>query len=98
MEKPMIFPEKARFDAKIPKIQKELFEYAARLGGFRTLTDFIINTVQERANAIIQEHNTIIASEKDREIFFNAFMNSSGPNQKLQDTAERYKKFIEENK
>jgi len=98
MEKQLIFPEKARFDAKIPKIQKELFEYAASLGGFRTLTDFIINTVQERANAIIQEHNTIIASEKDREIFFNAFMNPSGPNQKLRDTAERYKKFIEENK
>jgi uncharacterized protein (DUF1778 family) len=98
MEKQLIFAEKARFDAKIPKIQKELFEYAASLGGFRTLTDFIINTVQERANAIIQEHNTIIASEKDREIFFNAFVNPSGPNQKLRDTAERYKKFIEENK
>src|SRR5260370_15807738 len=98
MQKQLTLREKARFDAKIPKVQKELFEYADSLGGFRTLTDFIINTVQEKANEIIQEHNTIIASEKDREIFFNAFMNPSGPNQKLRETAERYKEFIKENK
>jgi len=98
MEKQLALSEKARFDAKIPKVQKELFEYAASLGGFRTLTDFIINTVQERANAIIREHNTIISSERDREIFFNTFMNPSGPNQKLRDAAERYKEFMQENK
>jgi uncharacterized protein (DUF1778 family) len=98
MDKQLAISEKARFDAKIPKVQKELFEYAANLGGFRTLTDFIVNTVQEKANEIIQEHNTIIASEKDREIFFNAFMNPSGPNEKLLKTAERYKQFIKENK
>ncbi len=98
MEKQLTLSEKARFDAKIPKVQKELFEYAASLGGFRTLTDFIINTVQEKANAIIQEHNTIIASEKDRKIFFDAFMNPSGPNQKLRETAERYKEFMKDNK
>lgn len=98
MENQLTLSDKARFDAKIPKVQKELFEYAASLGGFRTLTDFIINTVQEKANAIIQEHNTILASKKDQEIFFNAVMNPTGPNQKLKDTAERYKKFIHENK
>jgi uncharacterized protein (DUF1778 family) len=98
MEKQLTTPAKARFDAKIPKAQKDLFEYAASLGGFRTLTDFIINAVQEKANTIIQEHNTIIASEKDREIFFNAVVNPAGPNQKLRDAAERYKSFLNENK
>ncbi|MGZ3756215.1 MAG: type II toxin-antitoxin system TacA family antitoxin [Mucilaginibacter sp.] len=98
MEKQLSLSEKSRFDAKIPRVQKELFEYAASLGGFRTLTDFIINAVQEKANAIIQEHNTILASEKDRELFFNALMNPPGPNQKLRDAAERYKVFMRENK
>ena len=98
MEKQFSLSEKARFDAKIPKVQKELFEYAASLGGFRTLTDFIINTVQEKANDIIREHNIILASKKDQVIFFDAFLNPSGPNQKLRDTAERYKKFMRENK
>ncbi|WP_259069005.1 DUF1778 domain-containing protein [Mucilaginibacter sp. X4EP1] len=98
MEKQLTLSEKARFDAKIPKAQKQLFEYAASLGGFRTLTDFIMNAVQEKANAIIEEHNTILASEKDREIFFDALMNPPGPNQKLRDTAQRYKIFMQENK
>jgi uncharacterized protein (DUF1778 family) len=98
MENQLTLPEKARFDAKIPKAQKQLFEYAARLGGFRTLTDFIINAVQEKANIIIQEHDNFLASEKDREIFFSALTNPHGPNEKLRDAAERYKLFIEENK
>jgi uncharacterized protein (DUF1778 family) len=87
-----------RFDARISLGQKELFERAASLGGFRTLTDFVINTVQERANEIIKEHNVILASEEDREIFFNALVNPTGPNQKLKSTVERYKAFLEENK
>ncbi|GAC1306964.1 MAG: DUF1778 domain-containing protein [Mucilaginibacter sp.] len=98
MENQLTLSKKARFDAKIPKAQKQLFEYAASLGGFRTLTDFIINAVQEKANTIIQEHNTILASEKDREIFFDALINPAGPNKKLRDTAERYKLFIQKNK
>jgi uncharacterized protein (DUF1778 family) len=98
MKKELTLPAKSRFDVKMPKVQKELFEHAASLGGFRTLTDFIINAVQEKANAIIEDHNTIIASEKDREIFFSALVNPQGPNQKLQDAADRYKLFIQENK
>ena len=66
MEKQLTLSEKARFDAKIPRVQKQLFEYAASLGGFRTLTDFVINAVQEKANTIIQQHDTILASERDR--------------------------------
>jgi len=98
MENQLTLSEKARFDAKIPKEQKQFFEYAARLGGFRTLTDFIINAVQEKANTIIQGHNIILASEKDREIFFDAIMKPSGPNEKLRNAAEHYKLFIQENK
>ena len=98
MENQTSLSAKARFDAKIPKAQKELFEYAASLGGFRTLTDFIINAVQEKATAIIREHDTILASEEDREIFFNALTNPPGPNQQLRDAAERYKLFMQENK
>jgi len=98
MEKQLTLSEKARFDAKIPRVQKQLFEYAASLGGFRTLTDFVINAVQEKANTIIQQHDTILASERDRQIFFDALINPPGPNQKLRDAAERYKLFMEENK
>jgi uncharacterized protein (DUF1778 family) len=39
-----------------------------------------------------------LASEKDREIFFNALTNPQGPNPKLQDATERYKVFMQEYK
>jgi uncharacterized protein (DUF1778 family) len=84
--------EMSRFDTKLSKAQKELFEYAASVGGFRTLTEFVISSVQEKANAIIEQHKTILASQRDREIFFNAILNPEEPDEKLVDAAERYKK------
>ena len=86
--------EKTRFDTRLPKEQKEFFEYAARLGGFRTLTEFIITSAQERAKKIINEHNNILASKRDREIFFKAIMNPQKPNDKLRDAALRFKEAI----
>ena len=83
--------EKARFDTRLPKEQKAFFERAARLGGFRSLTDFVVLTVQERAKEIILERERIIASQKDSEIFFDAIINPSKPNQKLTEAANEYK-------
>lgn len=86
--------EKARFDTRLPKEQKAFFERAARLGGFRSLTDFIVLTVQERAKEIILERERILASQKDSEIFFDAITNPSKPNQKLTEAANEYKSLF----
>lgn len=83
--------EKARFDTRLPKEQKDFFERAARLGGFRSLTDFVLLTVQKRAKEIILERERVIASQKDSEIFFDAITNPSKPNQKLIEAANEYK-------
>jgi uncharacterized protein (DUF1778 family) len=88
--------EKARFDAKLTKDQKELFEYAASLGGFRTLTEFVIHSVQEKAKYIIKEHNNILSSQRDKEIFFSALLHPNRPNAKLQSAAKRYHNVITE--
>jgi uncharacterized protein (DUF1778 family) len=53
--------EKARFDTRLSKEQKDFFELAANLGGFRTLTEFVIVSVQENAKEIVEEHTKIIA-------------------------------------
>ena len=81
----------ARFDTRLSKEQKDFFEYAAGLGGFRTLTEFIIYSVQESAKKIVKEHNTLLASKRDKEIFFDALLNSSKPNSRLKEAAKRYK-------
>jgi uncharacterized protein (DUF1778 family) len=54
--------------------------------------------LSKKANAIIQQHDSILASKRDAEIFFGALMNPQGPNQKLRDAAERYKSFIQEHR
>ncbi|MEM7513740.1 MAG: DUF1778 domain-containing protein [Bacteroidota bacterium] len=88
--------EMSRFDARLPKEQKELFEYAASLGGYRSLTDFIIQTLQSRANEIVEEHNLILGSKKDQEVFFNALQNPPEPNETLKGAMKEYKELFDE--
>ncbi len=86
--------EKARFDTRLPKEQKMFFERAARLGGYRSLTDFVILAVQEKAKEIILEREQIIASQKDSEIFFNAIINPPKANNNLTNAANEYKTLL----
>jgi uncharacterized protein (DUF1778 family) len=85
--------EKTRFDTKLTKVQKELFELATKIGGYRTLTDFMLSTAEEKAKTIVQQHEAILASERDKKIFFDAIMSPPQPNQRLRDAAKRYKEF-----
>lgn len=86
--------ETARVDIRLRKEQKELFEETAQLGGFQSLTHFIISAVQEKANVIMEERNTLLASKQDKEIFFNALMSPPKPNEKLRAAAKFYKRSI----
>lgn len=82
----------ARLDTRVSEEQKELFELATVLGGFRTLTEFVVSTLQEKAKIIVEEHKAILASERDRKIFFDALINPPKPNDSLKAAAKRYKK------
>jgi len=86
--------EKARFDTRLSKEQKELFEYAASLGGFKTLSEFVIFSAQQQANNIVERHRTILASNKDQEIFFKAIMNPHSPSNTLKRATKRFEKEI----
>ncbi len=86
--------QKARFDTRLPKEQKQLFERAAAIGGYRNLTDFVILSVQEKAMKIIQERESIISSQRDCTIFFDALMEPPTPNQNLVLASLEYKKAL----
>jgi len=88
-----IAKEQARFDMRLSREQKKLFEKAAVLGDFRNLTDFVISAVQEKAKEIIREKEQIIASEKDSEIFFDAVTNPKKPSKTLKKALEAYNTF-----
>jgi uncharacterized protein (DUF1778 family) len=82
--------QQTRFDARLPKHQKDLFEKAARLGGFRNLTDFMIHTLQNKAEQIIQTHERILADQQDALVFFNAITQAPKPNKALKTAAKKY--------
>lgn len=80
----------ARFDTRLPKEQKEFFEYAANLGGYRTLTEFVITSVQSKADEIVEKHRSIISSKRDQDVFFEAIMNPPAPGKRLSSAARKY--------
>ncbi len=90
--------EQTRFDARLPKEQKQFFERAAFLGGYRNLTDFIFQTVQEKAKEIIKDKELIIASERDSQIFFEAITNPKKPSETLRNALDDYNSFIASSK
>lgn len=90
--------EQARFDARLPKEQKQFFEKAAYLGGYRNLTDFVIRVVQEKAKEIIKEKEQVIASERDSQIFFDAIINPKKPSETLKNAVNDYNSFIANSK
>jgi uncharacterized protein (DUF1778 family) len=88
--------EQAKLDTRLPKQQKEFFKKASVLGGYRNLSDFIIQAAQEKAKEIIMEREQIIASERDSEVFFKAIMNPLKPNNSLRKAAGQYKSHFPE--
>lgn len=85
--------DKARIETRLSKVQKDFFEKAAAIAGFNTLTDFVLTAVKEKAESIIEKHETILASERDRKIFFEALDNPPklNKNKALIAAAQKYK-------
>lgn len=87
---------KTRFDARLSVEQKQFFEKAAVIGGFRSLSDFVISSAQEKAREIINDNEQILASEKDQKVFFDAVLNPPAPNKNLQSAFEAYRQSLNE--
>ena len=84
-----------RLEARISKEQKELFQRAADLQG-RSLTDFVISSVLEAAKRAIQDHEMMMLSVQDREIFIEALLNPPEPSHRLRAAAQRYQQNMAE--
>lgn len=82
-----------RFDTRLSQEQKEYLEYASRLGGFKSLSDFILTSAKNHADLIIDRHEQVLASAKDREMFFAALLRPAKPNARLKAAAEKYNKL-----
>ncbi|MDJ1169218.1 DUF1778 domain-containing protein [Roseofilum sp. BLCC_M154] len=83
----------ARLEARISQETKALVQKAADLEG-RTLTDFVVASVQAAAYKVIEEHQTLKLSIEDSEAFVDAILNSPKPNEALKSAALRYKQTM----
>ncbi len=88
----------ARFDARITEKQKSFFEYAAALGGYKSLAAFIFQAAEAEASKIVEKHKAILRSEKDKEVFFDVIMNPPKPNKSLLKAAQKHAELLNAHK
>lgn len=82
-----------RLDLRISQKQKSAFEQVLELGGFRSLTDFVLRAASEKAEAIMEKHNNWLVSENDRKIFFDALLKPPAPNERLKAAMKKHAEF-----
>lgn len=78
-----------RLVTRITDEQQELFKRAADLQG-RTLSDFVLATVHEKAVQTIESMQAIRLNEAESLAMTQALLNPRKPNAKLQAAAEHY--------
>jgi uncharacterized protein (DUF1778 family) len=82
-----------RLEARISRDQKALFQRAAELQG-RTLTDFVITSVNDAAVRVIEEARAIRLNARDSRAFAEALLNPREPNARLKAAAQQYLKLL----
>ncbi|MBI4494712.1 MAG: DUF1778 domain-containing protein [Chloroflexi bacterium] len=82
--------KRERLEARISPEQKALFQRAADLAG-RSLTDFVIGSVQAAAEATIRTHQVLELSARETEAFLAALQDPPPPNERLRAAAERHR-------
>jgi uncharacterized protein (DUF1778 family) len=84
-----------RIDIRITPEEKRIFLRARKLSGDRSLSSFVTRIVKAKAIEIIDENEQILASKKDRKIFFDAIFAEIEPNNALKNAAKKFKSIKE---
>ena len=85
---------KARLEARITSEQKNLIERAAAYEG-RTVSDFVLHSVQQAAKSVIQEHEVLRLNRVQSEAFVEALLNPPAPNDALRRAARLHRRQVE---
>jgi uncharacterized protein (DUF1778 family) len=79
-----------RLETRVTADQKSLIERAAALQG-RSVTDFVLASVQEAARRAIEEHQRLGLSLRDSRAFVEALVSPAPVNSRLRETVRRYR-------
>ncbi|MBL7114093.1 MAG: DUF1778 domain-containing protein [Bacteroidales bacterium] len=80
-----------RIEIRISDQDKKIFRKAQKLSGDKTFSSFVIRAIRIHAEHIISKEELILASKRDREIFFDAVFGDHVPNNQLIAAAKRYR-------
>ncbi|HMK88005.1 MAG TPA: DUF1778 domain-containing protein [Methylocystis sp.] len=81
-----------RLETRVTADQKNLIERAAALQG-RSVTDFVLSSVQDAARRAIEEHQRLELSLRDSEAFVSALLDPQPVNERLRETVRRYRQM-----
>jgi uncharacterized protein (DUF1778 family) len=85
----------ARFDTRLPLEQKERLERAAQLGGYRSLSDFVLTVAEQKATEIIEKAQQIELTQQDAAIFCAALLSDAAPNDYLKESVEQSARYFQ---
>lgn len=84
-------PRNARLEARVSSDQKDLFQRAAALTG-RTLSELVIDSTQQAAVKIVQEHEVIRLSREEQVAFVMALLTPVEPGTRLTKAVQSYRR------
>lgn len=87
--------KRERLEARVTPAQKALIQRAADLSG-RSLTEFVVNSLQTAAEETIREHEVIKLSPEDSILFVEALLNPGEPSENLRAAFREYREFVSE--
>ncbi|MCC0179890.1 DUF1778 domain-containing protein [Waterburya agarophytonicola K14] len=85
----------ARLEARVDPEIKARWQQAADLEG-RSLTDFIITSMQESSERVIQRHQRMKLAQQDSRDFVETLIEPPEPNKQLIEAARKYQEIMGE--
>ena len=86
-------PVTERLEARVPLPIKSLIDRAAALEG-RSITDFVIATLERHAVTVVHEHEILQLSTRDSHAFAQAMLAPPKPNRALKGILSRHAKAV----
>jgi uncharacterized protein (DUF1778 family) len=82
-----------RLGFRVDEATKALIERAAQLER-RKLTDFCMTALTDAAHRTIAEHETLVLSDRDRAVFFDALVSPPAPSERLKRAFAEHKRRV----
>lgn len=89
---PDVADKEARLDIRLSAVYKMFLKQVYKPAGYRSLSAFILQAAIEKAEAIVEKEKLILASERDKVVFFKSLLKPAEPNSALRKASKEFKK------